>query len=246
MEYFLIRGVVRNLHIIAGFQDLNPHTELKDAVSTAGIIAAIVESSTSSSLLMNSRDSAETRMENFKCFIGDKELIGDFYKVGFCDGEEMEFVAEKFDDFYGVHAACSISQKLIWTMPYRTRGTSAQKRHDIIGSLTVSFIATALLFVVANFLSSAESVHKWKNSRDFATLGFFIVFILNVCVRRSFFKFSSEATKIFEVFGFFDPENVNLPRTNKQAEKRYCREKNVPKSYAVPWQFRYETVDADK
>jgi hypothetical protein len=97
MEYVLIRGVVRDLTITEGFEDLAAFKYLQSGAATAGIITAALDSPISASVLAGSRNSAVTKMEFFTCSFEKYLLQGAFYKVGFKNGDDMEFVARTND-----------------------------------------------------------------------------------------------------------------------------------------------------
>jgi hypothetical protein len=151
----------------------------------------------------------------------------------------MEFVIERYLGRCSVQSARSPSHRLIWTLPYQTRGVTAQQRHyskwRLIGSTGTSAAFTGL-FVFSR--PSDVDLPLWVYATIFAlvTLNFLAVSFL---VTRRFRKFSTNATKVFEAFGFEDALCIDLPALNKQAERKWSRENaSSPQGYQ-PWRVRY-------
>lgn len=239
MDYLLISGVVGDLTTTDGYENLSPIKDLKEGIAVAGIIATVMDSPSSSSILAGSRNSAEIKMKFFTCFVGGKLLRGRFYQVGFCNGEEMEFVVTSAVDGYEVHGARSIARRFIWTLPYQSRGHLAQMQSDLTSSLIWALSAGVAFYLIGYFQSTGIYIGNWEMAMQFSVMGFFIVFLVNIAARCHFYKFSKEATKILKVFGFVDPGKVNLPRSHAEADILYARENNESRSDFVPLRFRY-------
>jgi hypothetical protein len=219
VDYQLVRGRVRDLRITKGRQDMSPFAHARGVAATLGVISTVMEDPAGQAEQASSRSNTEVNMEFFTCYVGKEALAGQFLHVGFIEGEEMEFVVVEENGICQVRGACSISQRLIWTLPYRTRGDAAQKWHDSMQSILISAIFSLLFTAFV--------------CRDLR---------LKYIVRRSFYDFSFEATKIFDVFGFCDPEHVNLPKGHKNADIEYCKEKGLPRSPHRPFEFRYRAA----
>lgn len=244
MNYLLISGEVRDLRISKGYQDLSPIANAQSGLATAGMVATVLESSTSTTILASSRNSAETSMDYFTCQIDEKALVGNFYQVSFVEGEKMEFVVTETGDFYKVHGACSPEKNLIWTLPYHTRGSIAQRSSDIIRSVVIS-LCGSLGFVILMAWKFDLSEMGGEVYFNEIIISFVILLILNILVRRHFYEFSYEADKIFETFGFSDPGKVNLPKSHRCADIEYAIKTGSPRSQSVPWQFRYRPAGND-
>jgi hypothetical protein len=229
---------------ISKSQDLNLIAGANSGFAMAGMVATILETSTSATILVSSRNSAETSMEFFTCQIDGKLLVGNFYKVSFIGGEKMEFVVTEIDGVYKVHGACSPQRSLIWTLPYHTRGSIAQRSSDIIRSIAISLCGSLgfLILMAWKFDLSEMGSGVYFNE---IIISFVILLILNILVRRHFYEFSYEADKIFEVLGFSDPENVNLPKSHRCADIEYAKKTQSPRPQSVPWQFRYRSAGND-
>lgn len=186
MNYLLICGEVTHLKITKCYQGLSPVGGAESGLAAAGVIATVLESSTSAAILAGS--SAETSMNFFTCKVDGKILVGKFYQVGFAEGEKMEFVVAEADGVYQVHGAYSPQQNLIWTLPYRTRGNIAQRSSDIIRSIAISLFATlAFLLLIASKYDISEMGRQVYFSQGI--ISFLILLILNALVRRHFYVF---------------------------------------------------------
>lgn len=242
MDYILIKGIVRSLQIRTDRENLNVFPKIKDATAVAGIVEVIVESANSATLLSSSRDDGEIQMEFFNCFVDAKKLAGRFYKVGFVDGDEIAFVAEKTGDVYRVHSACDESKRLIWTLPHQTRGNVAQRNSDFLGSFICATVAAISFFVIVFFVLARSGIDTWKLVRDTVIISFVSVLLVNALVRWKFYKFSHQATKIFRVLGFINPEYVDLPKDHKNADVQYRAAKSEKKISHPAWQFRFDVA----
>jgi len=241
MDYFLVSGIVHELHVTKGYEDVAFTDRSKNLIGAASIAAAAIGSSTSSTILASSSNGAEVQMEFFTCRVNDALLSGRFYKVDFREGENIDFVVTSGYRFSEVHGARNPEQCLIWSIPYRTRGNIAQKKHDIFSSLTVSAVASILFAIFSYYLESLPLAECWKNIARFSALSFSIVLIVNFLSRWPFYKFSYEATKIFEAFGFEDPSMVDLPKNHDRADKKYYKRTGEPRPWlVVPLRYRYE------
>jgi len=241
MDYQLVKGRVRDLRITKGRQDMSPFAHARGVAATLGVISTVMEDPAGQAAQASSRNNTEINMESFTCYVGKEALSGQFFHVGFMEGEEMEFVVVEENGIYQVSGACSISQRLIWTLPYRTRGDAAQKWHDSMQSILISF-TFSLLFTAFVHYKYDVGTANWAQLVQQASVTFVVIFVLNILVRRSFYHFSFEATKIFDVFGFCDPEHVNLPKRHKNADIEYCEDKGLSRPPRRPFEFRYRAA----
>jgi hypothetical protein len=243
MDYALISGVVRNLHIAKGYEDLYFTDHDKNLIGMASIAAAAIGNGTSSTIFASSNGGAEVDMEYFTCFVEKIPVTGRFHKVGFKDGETIDFAVTMNDGLGEAHGARNPIQRIIWTLPYRTRGHVAQKRHDISSSISISFISAALFAIFSFYAESGTLAECWQSVLKFSSISFAIVLTVCFLSRRPFYNFSFEATKIFDTLGFSHPSNVDLPKYHSQADKEYYQEIGKPRPWEdVPWRYRYRSV----
>lgn len=240
MEYEIISGIVENLHITKGYEDLAFTEKDKNIIGMAAIAAAATGNSTSSTILSSSSGGAEVDMEFFTCSVAGRLLKGRFHKVGFKSGETIDFVVSVKDGIGEVHGARDQTQRYIWTLPYRTRGHIAQKESDIRSSLAISSVVAGG-GTIALFYDSTLPLERLLVEILWLTLPVFtLTLFINFMVRRRFYRFSYEATKIFEIFGFRNPALMDLPKCHSKADKEYYQEIGKPRPWDdVPWRYRY-------
>jgi hypothetical protein len=245
MNYVIASGIVRNLHVTKGYEDLAFTARDKSLIGLAAIAAASAGNATSATILANSSTGAEVDMEFFTCFVDDLPVKGRFHRVDFKDGEKIDFVVTVKEGVGEVHGARDPSQRFIWTLPYQTRGHIAQKTNDIVSSLIIS-ATCAVLFSILTFYDDPEPLQEQGSFvLKVTTMTFFITLFVNFMARRPFYKFSFEATKVFSAFGFNDPARLNLPKRHIRADKEYCKESGEPRSWAKPWRYRYNSPIAN-
>lgn len=237
MEYILIKGIVDELRVTEGYEDLSPFQNIRNGAAAVGAMAAALESSISSSVLAGSRNSAEVKMNFFTCIIGEYLLKGKFYSVGFKNGDVMEFVASLSEGIYEVYCACSPSRQLIWTRPHQTRGHVAQHRSDFRKTVCFSLGFGIFFTLLWNF--DLDATHKTQAYVTAFLLAFVMTFALGILICRQFYDYSYNATKIFEILGFADPDEIDLPKNHARAEKEYAEKNMTAISTSTPWQYRY-------
>jgi hypothetical protein len=240
MDYVLVSGIVRNLHITKGYEDLAFTARDKNLTGLAAIAAASVGNATSSTILANSSNGAEVDMEFFTCFVNELPVKGRFHRVDFKDDETIDFVVTVKNGLCEVHGARDPAQRFVWTLPYQTRGHIAQKKSDISSSLTISATCALLFSILMFYDKPAALAESWSYVRNVTTITFLLTLFVSFMARRPFYKFSFEATKVFRAFGFIDPARLNLPQRHSRADKDYCKETGEPRSWDKPWRYRYE------
>lgn len=240
MGQILLSGVIRDLAITRGYEDLAFTAGNRSLIGLAAIAAAATGNSTSAAILSSSIGGAEVDMEFFTCFVGETALKGRFYKVDFQNGDLIEFVVSMEQGVGRVHGARNPSQRFIWTLPYQTRGHIAQMRSDILSSVIVSSVCAFIAAIIAIYQERTSLAGSRPVVLEFATMAFFIVLIVNFLSRWPFFKFSFEATEVFRAFGYEDPARVDLPKQDSRADKAYCNATGEPRPLVKPWKYRYE------
>lgn len=246
MEHVLVSGVVQELTITKGYEDLAFTDQGKSLVGLAAVVAASTGNMASSAILSNSSGGAEVNMEFFVCTINNLPLRGRFHKVDFSNGDHIEFVVTISDGIGSVHGARDPKQRFIWTVPYQTRGNVAQKASDISSSLTISAICAVLCSVLIFYNTPPTIYNSWSQIGNMTAIFFLAILAVNFLSRRPFYKFSFEATKVFAAFGYDDPARVNLPKQHSQADKAYCKETGEPRSWDKPWRYRYQEIPLNK
>jgi hypothetical protein len=214
-----ISGIVCNLRGTKGYEDL---------VLTA-----------SANGLAGANTGAELDMEYFTCTVNEVNLSGRFHKVEFADGEHIEFVVERNPQGAAVHAARSAEQRILWTLPYQTRGHTAQRRSDLKWSLILSVSAGVAIAISEHFISKPNPNEPAIYEILFYVGMFSIVLIVNFMIRRRFSVFALNATSVFQQLGYEEPENVDLHMGHSRAQKKMRGETGAPPDLMQPWSFRY-------
>ena len=239
MNLELIRGRVTNLVVTKGSTDPVFEKMNKGVAGIGAIAAAATGQLLSSTALANASQGAEIDVEYFSCVVNDLRLFGHFYRVEFKDGDEMEFVFERYLGRGSVQGARSPVDRLIWTLPYQTRGVVAQLRHyskwRLIGSAGISVVFTGL-FIFSR--PSDLDLPIWVYGIIFI-LGTLNLLMVSFLVTRRFRKFALNATKVFEAFGYEDSASIDLPSLNREAERKWSQEKKSSPQGFQPWRFRY-------
>jgi hypothetical protein len=186
-------------------------------------------------------DSDHESPEHFGCTVGSETVTGWFHKVEFLNGQYIDFVVR--EDFRGKFtlAARDPVRRLYWTAAFQTRGHIAARRARAPQAFKVSACVTAACLVVS-LLSGWDSGPPMLFMTVFAALlWFFLTFMFCWLTSRKPDCEMYEATEVFDILGFADPANVNLPKNHRRAEKRYATESGK----ACEWwgsimRFRYD------
>lgn len=243
MSFVTVSGIVRNLHITNGYEDLMIAKPNKDLVGLAAVYAASTGNNASASILSSSANGAKIEMEFFTCEVQEIQLKGKFYRVEFKEGESIDFVVTLKHGSREVQCARDVRQRLIWTLPYRNRGHIAQKRSDIIHNIAISSLSSALSTAVILHNNTLPFDKKIIEIAWLSIPVFLLSVFINYMTRKPFYKFSYDATEIFRTFKFNNPANVNLPKFNKKAQKEYAEEFGKNYLNEVPWKYRYRKID---
>jgi hypothetical protein len=233
----MVSGIVSELRIGSTSFDLGFSSSEAKFAGSAAILAAASGNAINATALSGSSYGADVNMEEFVCKVDDFVVFGMFHKVGFAEGDAVDFVVQDDEKGLKVAAARDSSSRYIWVEPYKTRGNTAQFRHDLIWGITLtvgpSLSAGAYLLTVftsenALFLSSSVGL-----------VVFCIAAVINYLVRRRFFAGSYDATKIFKTLGFSDPARVDLPKGSSAAEQQWAKRSGRSVPPVVPWRYRY-------
>lgn len=153
----------------------------------------------------------------------------------------MEFVVTKQYRLHAVHGARNPAKNLIWSVPYHTRGHLAQRKHDILSSINISIIWSAAFAIASYFFVPVTLSEHWESFLTFWPISFAAVLLVNALSRWPFYKYSYEATKIFEAFGFEKPSMIDLPKSHDKADKEYYKSVGKPRPWQImPWRYRYK------
>jgi hypothetical protein len=232
-------GVVTQLHKAKGYTDPVFTQADKTLAGTAAIGAAAMQEFFSSAMLSSSSMGADIDVEYFTCVVNGLPLAGHFHKVGFTEGEEVEFVIEEQNGGGIVHAARSPNQRILWMLPYQTRGHLAQKKSDWKWTWILSLISLFLVFLSETFFFDRD-----KNEPIIYQLWFYlgifsVVFLINAAIRRRFTHFAKSATDVLGAFGYPNPEQVDLYKQHSLAQTKLKQETGQLPPSVDTWSFRY-------
>lgn len=210
MSYTTISGIVTNLQVSRQFDDLILSGANKSALQTLAVGAACAGELLSAAMLSGGAGAADVEMDYFTCHVGDSEIFGKLMKVGFANGEVIEFVVERRQGKSFAVAARSPGRRITWMPPYTSRGNEAQLRHDIRWSILWSIGGVVFAALVDYFL-----IGPLRNAPlyYFACLygGTFIATLwVNVSMRVKVYPHSRVATEILATFGYENPAAVDM------------------------------------
>jgi hypothetical protein len=234
-----LSGTVTQLRKAKGYADPVFTQADKSMAGAAAIGAVAMQQFFSSAMLANASMGAEIDVEYFTCVVNGLPLAGHFHKAGFTEGEDVEFVIEERNGGGIVHAARSPSQRILWMLPYQTRGHLAQKKSDWkwtwILSLLTGLIATIAMRLYLPFTGNEPA---WILPTFFG-LSFSMVGLVNFLVRRRFTHFAESATLVLQALGYTNPEHVDLYKQHSLAQKKLKQETQQLPPLVDTWSFRY-------
>ena len=234
-----ISGVVEDLRIAKGYQDLIFSKTDGQLAGVAAVGAAAMGQVASATVLSTASGGAEIGMDFFACTVDGMALRGAFHKVEFANGDQIEFVVEPEADFYTVHAARSPTVRLLWMQSHQIRGISAQKACDIKWSLMYPSLAVIGIAIAEFFRNDGLSTGKFDVDPMLYAIMFFITLVITVWIRWRFRGFAHQATEVLRAFGYEHPEDVDLGRLNKKAEKAMAASTGTLPPLVNPWSYRY-------
>jgi hypothetical protein len=234
-----ISGVVENLRIEKGSQDLIFTKTDSQVAGIAAVGAAAMGQFASASVLGNASAGAEIGMDFFTCTVNGMTLRGAFHKVEFLNGDQIEFVVEQEADFFTVHAARSSSARLLWMQPHQIRGIRAQKACDIRWSVMFPTLAVIGIAICEFFRDENFGTYPFSAELLFYSLAFFSTLAVTVWIRMRFRGFAHQATEVLRALGYDDPEDVDLTHVHKQAKKALAASSDALPPLVEPWSFRY-------
>lgn len=239
MNLELIRGQVTNLVVTKGSSDPVFQGMDKSLAGLGAVAAAAAGQLPSSTVLANASEGAAVDVEFFTCVVNDLRLFGHLHRVEFKDGDEMEFVIERYLGRGSVQGARNPAYRLIWMRPYQTRGTEAQQKYNRKWRYIASFACAAIPTAVLRFMLPAAS-HPPIFFFPTIFLGMFITMLaISFLITARFREFSVMATEVLGAFGYENPASVDLPALSKEARRKSRREKETPPQLFQPWRFHY-------
>ena len=234
-----ISGVVENLRIEKGYQELIFNKTDSQVAGVAAVGAAALGQAASATVLGNASAGAEVSMDFFACTVNGMSLRGAFHKVEFVNGDQIEFVIEPEGDFFIVHAARSPAARMIWMSQHQIRGINAQKACDIRWCVMYPLLSIPFWLVAQFFLAGDSDLPPFSDQLVVCAGNFLITFAITVWLRSRFRGFAYQATEVLRALGYENPEDVDLNRVHKQAQKTLAAATGTLPPLVSPWSYRY-------
>ena len=234
-----ISGVVQNLRVEKGYQDLIFSKTDKQTAGLAAVGAAALVQVASSTVLSNASMGAEIGMDYFSCTVDGAPLRGAFHQLEFQDGDYVEFVVASEGDASTVHAARNPATRMLWMLPHQVRGHVAQRWCDIRWGIQWPTLSVALVATGEYFRNKDFGTYGWWSDLGFYSLVFFTTLVITVWIRLRFKGYARQATEVFRAFGYDRPEMVDAWVEHKKAQKELAaRTKTLP-ALVTSWSYRY-------
>lgn len=241
MGFSLISGIVRDLSISRDYENILVTQTEMDLLGVGAIGAAAIGEGLGAKILAGASSDSQVGMEFFTCVVGGQLLHGKSYVVEIHNGELIHFVVDDRSGKNDVVAFQDTVNRIIWTLPYRTKGHIAQRASNTTGIVASSLGIAVVLFIAGFYCGEDSPAIRESSALTVALFGFLFTFIVGFHACRRVYKNSISATETFELLNFADPENVNLPKQNRKAEKKYERESGrIVARSSNPLRFRYD------
>lgn len=239
MSLSTITGKIKNLSISTSGEDILLSKE-NDKLGVPAIGAAAIGEVFAATAINSGTAGADIPIDHFTCQVNELEVAGKFHKIGFCEGEIIEFVVEDSCSPLIAYAARSEARRILWMPPYECRGYVAQRHADIFWSL----ITGIFTLVFALWFDLEVGPHIPKPLSYYASIygGCFVIgFALTTFVTRwrMLYDFSEHATDVLFALGYPHPEDVSLPKLHRKATSELRRKTNVRQPFLEEGWFRY-------
>jgi len=235
-----IKGTVSSLKV--GWCYENPLFSDWERGATGALTygAAAQVAGLSSAATISLISNAEIQMECYSCVVNRARITGAFSKVGFQNGDEVEFVCREADGGFIAVAARAEAQRLIWMRPYQIKGELLYKKKSLkwcwVGALSAT-AATSILVLL--FLWSVSDKNPAVGVAIGATVVFSMTMGLSLSMRNAFKPFSRDVTRVLSALGFPSPEWIDLSDMDRLAQQRILKETGVKAPATAPWVYRF-------
>jgi hypothetical protein len=239
----IISGTVSSLEVAGCYENLLFNESQANMLGVGAAAAAFIGDGLSAATLASANSDAEIKMEFFTCVVGSTAVEGRFYKVEFDNGQYMDFAVETQSGRFTVCGARDPIRRLVWMLPHKSKGHLAQRRSNLIGILIISMAAAIIFFWLGYFVGHEDRQFRLSRAKVMSVISFLMMLIISFRVCKKVFRHSIDTTRVFEAFGFIDPPNVNLPRGNSKAEKRYAAQTGERAVFFKHCRYRYDECD---
>lgn len=141
----------------------------------------------------------------------------------FADGDDVEVVAERTDDTWIGYGIRRVTDRIVALHPHCSRGRFAHYRASARWwfKLTTGLLVATYLLIIS--VALLRSLHNWTALLQGGALGglglALILAIIGYRIAKKYAGFVNLAEKIFEVFGWPDVKNIDLPALTKKNKK---------------------------
>ena len=157
--------------------------------------------------------------------LGGKAIRAWLWVSVFQEGDEIELVAEPDGDIWMGYGIRRISDRIVALHPHCSRGRNAHYRASFSWFLKIAGFLLAANLLLGIIVAFAKSLPA-KNIIPFAILclagSFILALIYGVIAYRAsmrFMGFVRLAERIFQVFGWPDVKNIDLPALTQKGKK---------------------------
>ncbi len=154
-------------------------------------------------------------VEGFVMQVSDQIVIGSFWKATFQDGDSVQVVGYKKNNFFQALAVTKPSERIIWMMPHCERGTQSKKYHLI--RMSGYFITFCLCAEILLMLFSSPPF--WPMLLGLSLGAIVILFVTVGMSWGDFMSFSREMNAVGIALGLPEPEKIDLFKSTSLARK---------------------------
>lgn len=141
----------------------------------------------------------------------------------FADGDDVEVVAERTDDTWIGYGIRRVTDRIVALHPHCSRGRFAHYRASARWWFKLTAGLLIFMYALVTVLALLQSMHNWTGLLEGGALGSaglaLILGIIAYRISRKYAGFVRLAEKIFEVFGWPDVKNIDLPALTKKNKK---------------------------
>ena len=141
----------------------------------------------------------------------------------FADGDDVEVVAERADDTWVGYGIRRVTDRIVALHPHCSRGRFAHYRASARWWFRLTAGLLIFMYALVTVLALLQSASNWTGLLQAGALGSaglaLILGIIAYRISRKYAGFVSLAEKIFEVFGWSDVKNIDLPAITKKDKK---------------------------
>lgn len=141
----------------------------------------------------------------------------------FEEGDDVEVVAERADGNWIGYGIRRVSDRIVALHPHCSRGRFAHYRASARWWFKLTAGLLIFMYALVTVLALLQSTNNWTGLLQAGALGSaglaLILGIIAYRISRKYAGFVNLAEKIFEVFGWPDVKNIDLPALTKKDKK---------------------------